>query len=256
MSVDRDSPLPLWAQVASELRSRVESGAYNERFPTDKELVEEFGVSRQTVRQAVNQLTQAGMISRQRGRGSQVITSEFEQTLGSMYSLFSAIENQGVDQRSEVIELGIDVNPEVSSQLGLDHDTPLVLVSRLRRAGDEPLAVDHAWLPKSIAEPLLDVDFSHTSLYEELRSECGVEIDEGVEHIHPVVLDDTDRELLELTGGPHAGFQIERIGRSAGRAIEFRLSHVRGDRYGFVVDWSTSSLAPMRMADRRGQDRD
>lgn len=251
MAVDRDSPLPLWAQVASELRARVEAGGYNDRFPTDKELVEEFGVSRQTVRQAVNQLTQAGMISRQRGRGSQVITAEFEQTLGSIYSLFSAIEAQGVDQRSEVLELGVVTNRDVSNQLGLDDDTPLVMLSRLRRAGDEPLAVDHAWLPSSVAAPLLEVDFSHTSLYEQLRSVCGVEIDEGSEHIHPVVLDDTELAHLGLGDGPHAGFQIERIGKSAGRAIEFRVSHVRGDRYGFVVDWSSSSLAPMRMAETR-----
>ena len=125
-------------------------------------------MSRQTVRQAVSQLTQIGMIERQRGRGSTVLRTEFEQPLGSIYSLFGAVEARGVEQRSDVLELATTVDRDIAHHLGLPPDEALISLSRLRRAGETPLALDHVWLPATIAAPLLDVDFSHTGLYDEL----------------------------------------------------------------------------------------
>ena len=92
MSLDRSSPMPLWAQLETALRTRLDSNEFDERFPTDSELVEQYGVSRHTVREAIRHLNKTGILRRERGRGTVVNRAEFEQPLGALYSLFQSIE--------------------------------------------------------------------------------------------------------------------------------------------------------------------
>ena len=100
MRLDRHSPLPLWAQLEAALKQRLDAGDFDERFPTDNELVEEYGVSRHTVREAIRHLNRSGILRRERGRGTVVNRSEFEQPLGTLYSLFRSVESSGALQRS------------------------------------------------------------------------------------------------------------------------------------------------------------
>ena len=160
--------MPLWAQLESDLQHRLDADEFDERFPTDQELVEQYDVSRHTVREAVRHLNRTGVLRRERGRGTVVNRTEFEQSLGALYSLFRSIESSGVEQRSEVLDLKTVVDPAVCAHLGVDPATDLVYLERIRFAGDTPLAVDRAWLPAEIASPLLDVDFTHTALYDQL----------------------------------------------------------------------------------------
>ena len=248
MAVDRTSPLPLWAQLEADLRSQLLAGEFGERFPSDVELVERYGVSRQTVRQAIARLTSDGLIERHRGRGTVVVTTRIEQPVGTIYSLFSLVESQGLEQRSIVLELAEVVDAEIATRLGLEADAPLVHLSRVRLAGGEPLALDHSWLPASLAAPLLDVDFTRTALYAELADRCGIQVDGGSERVEPVLVSPADRELLGLGRRPVAGFSVERIGRAEGRAVEFRRTLVAGDRYALVMDWSPTTEAPVRAA--------
>jgi GntR family transcriptional regulator len=239
-SLDRRDPLPLWAQLTAELRRRLEAGDFNERFPTDRELTEAYGVSRQTAREAVRRLGEQGLLERSRGRGTFLRTREFEQPLGTLYSLFRAIEAQGVEQRSIVRVLDIRTDADAAAHLGVPPDARLFYLERIRLAGDEPLALDRAWLPAEVAEPLLAVDFSRTALYDELARHCGIHLTGGQERLHPVVPDRALRQALRVRTG-EAVFAIERLARAGARLIEFRSSFVRGGRYGFVVAWENGS---------------
>ena len=113
-------------------------------------LTEAYEVSRHTVREAVRQLNKAGVLRRERGRGTVVNRSEFEQSLGTLYSLFDSVEAAGAEQTSEVLALEIVADTVAASHLEVPEDTKLVLLARLRSADREPLAVDRAWLPLSI----------------------------------------------------------------------------------------------------------
>ena len=147
-SLDRSSPLPLWAQLEQELWRRLEAGEFDDgAFPTDLELTEAYGVSRHTVREAIRHLNKTGVLTRQRGRGTVVNRSEFEQSLGTLYSLFQSVESAGVEQTSEVLRLEVVTDPVAAANLEVDESTDLVLLERLRMAGGSPLAIDRAWLP-------------------------------------------------------------------------------------------------------------
>lgn len=244
--LDRSSPMPLWAQLESELRRRLELGEFDVgHFPTDLELTEAYDVSRHTVREAVRHLNKAGVLKRERGRGTVVNRTEFEQSLGTLYSLFQSVEATGVEQTSEVLRLEVVTDPVAASHLELDETAELVLVSRLRLAADAPLAVDRAWLPKSVAAPLLGVDWSHTSLYAELAAADAPVPNQGWERLTPVVPNAADRALLGLRKND-AAFFLERLGSRDGTPIEWRTTTIRGDRYRFVTDWSAGARSELR----------
>lgn len=244
--IDRTSPLPLWAQLEAELRRRLEVGHFEHRFPTDRELIEIYEVSRHTARHAVAKLGSDGIVKRERGIGTSIDRRQFEQSLGSLYSLFQLVESSGVEQRSRVLELERATHAEAAAQLGLAADAPLLHLSRLRLAADEPLAIDRLWLPFEIGEPLLDVDFSHTALYDELERSAGRPTS-GWERIRPVVPGEADRVLLGLDGR-EAVFSLQRLGMLDNRPIEWRITLIRGDRFSFMADWSAGQRSGLRLA--------
>lgn len=244
---DRTSDRPLWAQLESDLRRRLETGEFDDRFPTDHELMEGYGVSRHTVRHAVSKLDADGIVTRRRGVGSAVDRTRFEQSLGSLYSLFQLVETTGATQRSEVLALERTTDVEAAGHLGVDVDTPLIHLARIRLANDEPLALDRLWMPAELAEPLLDVDFSRTAVYDELDRATGVRPTSGWERISPLVPTDADRARLGLPDHV-AVFCLRRLGVASGRPVEWRVTLVRGDRFSFVADWTAGQSSSLRIA--------
>jgi GntR family transcriptional regulator len=244
--LDRARSEPLWAQLESDLRRRLDAGEFDDRFPTDLELTRGYGVSRHTVREAISHLNHDGLLHRVRGRGTVVTRSEFEQPLGTLYSLFRSVEARGVEQTSQVLSLGVVENAAAAGQLGLPADASLLTLERIRLAAGTPLALDQAWLPAELARPLLEADFSHTALYDELERRCGCRPDRGRERIMPVMPSPRQRALLDLDDGQVA-FSLERLGQSGAEVIEWRVTVIRGDRFHFVADWSSVESGTMRL---------
>jgi GntR family transcriptional regulator len=243
-SIDRADPLPLWAQILAQLRARLQTGEFDQRFPTDEQLVSEYGVSRQTVREAVRRLAEEGRLERVRGRGTRV--RSFEQVAGSLSSLYEQVREQGASQRSVVLAGAIVSDASVARQLALGAEAELVYIERLRFADQEPLALDRAWLPAGLAGQLLTVDLTDTGLYVELARLCGIGDLHGTERIRPVLPSAADRATLALPDG-EAAFSIERLTRTGdATAVEWRHSLVRGDRYTIKID--SRSSGPARSA--------
>lgn len=244
MDTDRNAKAPLWQQVLSDLEQRLAAGEYDDRFPTDKELVERYDVSRHTVREAVRHLKARGIIQRQRGRGSFVREGGLAQPLGTLFSLFRAVEDAGMVQRSEVLALGRARDTRAAARFGLEPDTLLVHLERLRLADDEPLALDTVWLPPDVGEPLLELDFRHTALYDELAKHTGLRIESGDEHVTAIAPTPDVREVLELDDDEGV-LRIERHGMIGDRLVECRVTLVRGSRFSLVSTWpQTTPSAP------------
>lgn len=247
--VDRSSALPLWAQVRQDLERRLRRGELDDVFPGEMGLVEEYGVSRQTVRQAVRALREAGVVDAGRGRAPRVVDREIAQPQGMLYSLFASVEATGRRQRNVVRRLDARADGTVAARLGLEESTPLVHLERLRLADDEPLAVDRVWLPAQLAAPLLDADFTATSLYAELDRRCGIRLSGGREEVRAVVPTPSERALLGLDGRG-ATLAIDRLGEWRGRPVEWRQTLVRGDRFALVSDLGRAAPLAFAMGDR------
>jgi GntR family transcriptional regulator len=234
--LDRNSPLPLWAQLVEELTRRLAAGAFAERLPTDYELMQTYDVGRQTVREAVRRLGESFRLERRRGKGTFLREPQFQQQVGTMYSWFQAIESQGAKQESVVRSRDLRVDAIVAGELSLPADEPLFYLERLRMAGDAPLALDRTWMPADLAAPVLEVDFTHTALYDELQQRAGIVPTRGEERISPVIPTPAIAKLLEMPKGA-AAFAIVRKTWVGERPLERRETIVRGDRHTFVSTW-------------------
>lgn len=232
--------MPLWKQVLADLRRRLAAGEFTQRFPGDAELVQRYGVSRHTAREAVRPLQAEGLLERRRGRGSFVTGPRIEQPVGTLYSLYRSIEEHGMVQESVVRYLGERHDDKAEAMLGCP-GRPLVYLERLRLADGEPIALDCSWLPADLARPLLGVDFHHTALYEQLAERCGIRLTSGWERISPILPDRTQRELLDIEARQPA-FAIERLAQRGSTPVEWRHGIVRGDRFSFVARWASEQL--------------
>ena len=236
--VRRDLDLSLWEQVHADLVRRVRDGEFSDSFPGELALAEDYAVSRHTVREALRRLRQAGVVTGERGRTSRLTgPAEIDQVMGSLYSLFAAVEASGQTQRSVVRHCDVRADGVVAEHLSLEASTPLFYLERLRLASEQPLALDRVWMPADIAGTLLDVDFTETALYEQLQIRCGVTLTGGSEHLRAVL--PTPAELIMLEMPAHvAALSIERLGHTGDRAVEWRHTLVRGDRFAVSTEFS------------------
>lgn len=249
MSVTRQAPRPLdrsagplWAALLADLRGRLAEGEFVDAFPGELALVQDYGVSRHTVREALRHLRAEGTVTAARGRKPRLAPAEVEQQLGALSSLFAAVEGAGLEQRSVVRALDVRADGVVAARMMLEESTPLVYLERLRLAGDEPLALDRVWLPADVARPLLDVDFTHTALYTELLVHCGLRLTGGREQVRAVVPHRGERALLHVPAGV-ALLAVERTGCLHGRPLEHRHTLVRGDRFAITAQLEGKQVA-------------
>jgi len=236
--LDRGSPLPLWAQILADLSFRLNEGEFSDDFPAELDLAAEYGVSRNTIREAMRRLREDGVVVAERGRRPRVATdAEIEQPLGALYSLFASVEAAGLKQQSVVRALDQRVDESVALRLGLEHHAPLFYLERVRLAGGEPLAVDRVWMPQRFGATLVDVDFSHTALYDELYRRTGLRLTKGSEWIRAIMPSSDDRALLHLDSGV-AALAVDRLAKVNEEPIEWRHTIIRGDRFSLVAEFS------------------
>ncbi|GAC1611324.1 MAG: phosphonate metabolism transcriptional regulator PhnF [Mycobacteriales bacterium] len=239
--MNRATDTPLWAQLLGDLRARLARGEFSDGFPGELALVEQYAVSRHTVREALRQLRTEGTVIAARGRKPRLATVEVEQPLGALGSLFRAVEAAGLEQRSIVRALDVRCDGVIASRMLLEESTPLVFLERVRLAGEEPLAVDRVWLPADVATPLLTVDFTHTALYDELAMHCGLRLTGGREQVRAVLPLRGERALLHVPTGV-ALLAVERVGCLDGRPLEYRRTLVRGDRFAVTAQFTGRDL--------------
>lgn len=237
---------PLWQQVLDDLERRLASGEFTGRFPTDRELVDQYGTSRHTVREAVRHLKARGVVERERGRGGVVKDRALTQPMGALYNLFATVERAGHVQESRVLALDMRPDAAAAAKFGYDPVTPLLHLERLRLMDGLPLALDTLFLAPDIGRSLLEVDFAHTSLYDELARRTGVRPSGGVETISAVVPDEELTDALDLDPGEGL-LRIERVTTHAERVVECRLTLLRTSRVALSSSWPSDTALEGRV---------
>jgi len=175
--LDRTSPIPLYFQIAENLKEAIQAGtiAPGERLDNELELAEQLGVSRPTVRQAIQRLVQQGLVVRRRGLGTVVVAPRILRpvALTSLYDDLAAAERAPTTAVLSLEEIAAD--DEIAQVLSLAVGTPVLSIERLRFADDAPLALMHNYLPAKLLQGRTEADLEQTGLYELLRSQ-GVQL--------------------------------------------------------------------------------
>jgi GntR family transcriptional regulator len=171
IAVDRSSPVPMYYQVAQQLEHAIEAGelAPGTRLDGELALANQLGVSRPTLRRAIEYLVDRGYLVRRRAVGTQVVHPKVRRPVG-LTSLYDDLAASRKDPRTTVLSLEtVPASDRVAHALGLEDGQEVVAVERLRYADGQPLAVMRNWLPVGLVE--LDVGrLERTGLYQLMRA--------------------------------------------------------------------------------------
>ncbi|WP_052153157.1 GntR family transcriptional regulator [Devosia sp. LC5] len=228
---------PLYLQLKRWIEDAINKGAISpgDALPSERDLALKVDVSRVTVRKAVLQLVQDGVLVQRHGSGTFVAPQpqRVEQSLSQLTSFTEDMARRGMAVRSEWLDRGLYLpSPEETVILGLSPGEHVSRIARLRLTGDTPLAIERASLS---ARVLPDPAVVSDSLYK-LLERSGNRPIRAIQRIRAANLGAEDADLLQVAAGS-ASLNIERTSYLAsGRVIEFTRSIYRGDTYDFVAE--------------------
>jgi GntR family transcriptional regulator len=244
---------PLYLQLQRLIASAISDGTLRpgDSLPPERDLAMQTGLSRVTVRKAVEGLVASGQLVQRRGSGTFVAqkVERFQQALSLLTSFTEDMARRGRIVESDWLSQQLDAPaPEEVMALGLSMGERVARLERIRRSDGLPLAIERASLPAAL---LPDPNAVTTSLYAVLEQR-GVRPVRAVQRLSATNLAPREAERLEVPPGS-AALRIERIGYLPdGRVVEFTRSLYRGDAYDFAVDLT---LAPWdKGAETKGKD--
>jgi len=240
ITIQRDSPLTLSYQLKKILEDMISSGKYKigDPFPTEREIAEQFGVSRITVREAIGHLVYQGILRREQGRGTFVSQPKAYERVNELISYTQDMLNRGMKPSSKVLEIKLErPSWEVMNSLRLGESDKVIKLARLRLADKEPMTIQTAYLPYSICPEVYEKEFDWTtqSLNLVLKG-LDLEVVSAVQRISAGIANALEADLLEIPSGSPllVGEQVSYLGD--GRPIEALRSVYRADRYDIVVN--------------------
>jgi len=220
------------AQVRDQLRDLINARQPGEALPSERDLSEQLGVSRPTLRAAIEDLTRDGLLIRQQGRGTFTSPRKVLQELAPTATGDFNVPPAAGEWRSRVVTFELEpAGARLGRRMQLSPGDMLVNVVRVRIVDDEPMAIERILLPAAIVPAIAPADFEHGSLYQLLRIRYEVVVRDAVQTTEPTVIDAEESALL---GVPlHApALLFERTTKdSTGRIVEYTRSIYRGDRY-------------------------
>jgi GntR family transcriptional regulator len=224
----------------------IETLVVGQAIPSERQLTQELGVSRLTVRAALDELVRDGYLDRRHGSGTYVTEPKIAQPL-TLTSFSEEMRRRGMVPGSRTLELTItSAGARLARRLQVSPEEPLVRVKRLRLADAEPMAMEVLHIPEALVPGLTRADFENRSFYELLQERYEIVIGFGTQTIEPTVTNEEESEVLGVPLHTPA-FLFERTTVSeSGRIVEFVRSIYRGDRYRLVAD-----LTPQRSRNGR-----
>ncbi len=182
---------PLYATIAGRAEARIRAGEWapGDRLPPERELCRDLNVSRATLRQALAELEQRGLVSRHQGRGTFVTRPRVPADLAGFFSYGEALRARGMQlttrvRSAEVVEAG----RAIAAELGILPGDPVVHLERVRAVQSEALILESSHLPAVRFPDLETRDLAARSLYQVLREDYDCHVETAVESLEPVIL--------------------------------------------------------------------
>jgi GntR family transcriptional regulator len=201
LDLDRASPLPLYAQVKRRLQAIIRSGVLGEgRFYSDQELCAMFGVSRFTVRQAIQELVTQGLLRRVQGHGTFVNTEKFEEIFGPQMDFKHQWERIGRPLTFRLAKFAALPCPEdMAFHLGVGSEQTVLHIERLRQSGDTIASYDYRYIHPDFAGSITEADAVQHSLLD-LLSRC-VSLSHAQNRMEATLADAELAQLLDVAPG-------------------------------------------------------
>ncbi len=235
--IDTNTSMPYYEQIRNYLLARIDSGEFqpHTQIPSERNLSEQFGVSRMTVKHAINELVTNGRLYTRVGKGTFVSDIPITQNLDMLTGFSEDMASLGKSTGSRVLVAeDINVSPKLASTLKIPVGGKALHLKRVRLADNQPVAIESSYLNPAYCPGLLvSHDFSHESLYNVLKTEYNLKLSYAEQSIQARLASRSQAELL----GIQKGFPLLHIMRITftpeSNPIEYVESAYRGDLYIF-----------------------
>ena len=239
IDLDRQSPVPLYFQLAAWIRSQIQAGvlAAGQQLPAERDLARDAGISRMTARQALAELANAGDIEVRHGIGTFVAVPKLTHDAVHLLGFTEQMEGLGGDVASRVLACEVIPPPlEVRDALRLDADGLVIHVVRLRSTGAAPLLLETSCIPHARCPGLEQEDLERQSLYRILEQRYGLLLHDARQTIEATTANAYESELLGVDEGAPMLLLRGVANTAGGEPIEWFKAIYRADRVRIAVE--------------------
>lgn len=229
---------PLYDQLADKLSQTIMNDfKTGDRLPGERELAEGYGLSRTTIRQALQELERLGLIERRHGRGTFVLNRHNQTAdLLESYSITDQIRARGLEPSTvniEFSELAADKN--LAAHMGMQADAKVLMIKRVRYGDDRPMMVERTYVPTALFPTLRRSTLEHRSLYEVMEHDFNQIVNEAEEEFFASIARSSDAHLLGVSEGSPV-LEVERTTYNPrGEVVEYTVSVARADQFKYRV---------------------
>ena len=234
--INRESPVPLYFQIAESLKGAISDGTLKpgDRLDNELDLAGQLGVSRPTVRQAVQRLVDEGLLIRRRGLGTVVVTPRILRSV-ALTSLFDDLSVSGRSPKTSVLSITpVEADDNLATILSMPAGTPVMSIKRLRQADGSPLALMHNYIPAALLPADAADRLAATGLYELLRGQ-GIQLQTGEQTIGARRATPHEAELLLAPRGATVLTMSRTTYTPDGGPVEHGSHAYLADRYSFQM---------------------
>jgi GntR family transcriptional regulator len=254
-TVDKTSRVPYYEQLRQILESDIRAGRteVGDQLPSEAQLCDDYSVSRTVVRQALNELSNEGLIVRYKGKGSFVAPPKLDEHLvQSLTGLAEEVSARGGELTNEILSFERSPSPEqVAQVLALRPSEQVIHLERVRSINGDPWVVTSSYLPASLCADLLEFDMRSRSLYATLEHELGLHLDHGHRTIEAALASDRHASLLEIPIGAPVLLLKSVAFMENDQPVEYFHAWHRGDRTRFDVNLTRDTDVPSGVGELR-----
>jgi GntR family transcriptional regulator len=231
--------VPLYIQIAESLLEQIVSGelAPEQRLPSERELSKSLNVSRMTLRAALRELSNKGLLVRRPGDGTYISKPKIERQAGKLVPFTESMRNRGYRTDAKIIALEQRLaEVSVARQLKISVSTPIYYIQRLRLINREPVMLEKFSVPVYRFPNLDTHDLEAQSFYKIAESEYGITIHQAQQSLEAVSATEFEAELLAVDTGAPLMLERRLAFDPDSRPVEYGQDLYRGDRFRFITE--------------------
>jgi GntR family transcriptional regulator len=238
IQLPRSSTVPLYTQIKEAIRAKIIDGTYvgHQQLPSENEMIAAFGVSRITVRQAVNDLQKEGLLFKVHGKGTFVALPNVSQELTHLQGFGEAMHRLGHETFSDVFGLETVKAPATAhAKLQIEDGSPVTEIRRVRYLNREPVSIDYSWVRHDVGSRLTEKNLREKDLFSLLENELHQRLHSAdVEIDATSATNDVATRLKVAPGSPI--LRIERLTYAQGeKPLVFEYLHYRAETFKYKM---------------------
>lgn len=236
MKIDTTEAIPLHIQLKKIIERQIVEGVFTDKLPSEREFMEEYNVSRSTVREAIILLVREGVLEKRHGKGTFVSLKPIHDWLGHLSSTTEVIRHMGKEPGAKLVtHYRVEPDEFIRELTGFED---AYFIKRVRYADDIAIGVERHYYPREIGEQLAQYDLNEATLYDLAQEELGIQFAEADQSITCGPLLEEDKQLLDIPEDAITLIVRRMIKDDEGNVIELETAFYRSDMYTFKINLS------------------